>query len=86
MGRQDSQGNLLVGVREARQLRVEAGDARGLGEGEGDAEGSAQGCGAGRPDGRLGLVREGGVVVPAEDEGLQDRPAGEGSDGHRDLP
>jgi hypothetical protein len=38
VGCQDGQGNLLVGRGKGRQLCVEAGDERGLGDGEGDAE------------------------------------------------
>ena len=58
---------------------------RRLGEGEGDAEAGAPGGGTGRPEGRLALVREGLVVVPAEDEGLQKHPAGEAGGGQGDL-
>jgi hypothetical protein len=59
--------------------------ARGLGEDKGDAEVGAPGGGAGRPGGRLGFVGEGGVVVPAQDEGLQQHPAGEDAcGGHGD--
>jgi hypothetical protein len=54
---------------------------RGLGEDKGDAEVGAPGGGAGRPGGRLGFVGEGGVVVPAQDEGLQEHPAGEDAAG-----
>lgn len=80
VGRQEGDGRLVPA--EGRQVRVEGGDARGLGEIEGQEEGVATGGGARQPDGRLGVVGEGGLPVPAEDEGLQQHTAREGGGGH----
>ena len=83
VGRQDAQGLAHIGRWKSglRQLRVEAGDARGLGDVQGDAEAGAPGGGGGCPDGRLGVIGEGVLVIPAEHEGLQHHQAGEAHGG-----
>ena len=83
VGRHDAQGSRHHAIKKSRhrQLRVEAGDARGLGDVQGDAEAGAPGGGGGRPDGRLGVVGEGVLVIPAEHEGLQHHQAGEAHGG-----
>ena len=48
---------------------------------EGDAEAGAPGGGGGCPDGRLGVIGEGVLVIPAEHEGLQHHQAGEAHGG-----
>jgi len=53
----------------------------GLGDVQGDAKAGAPGGGGGRPDGRLGVVGEGVLVIPAEHEGLQHHQAGEAHGG-----